>query len=121
MSRPNAAAHKSTPCRLIAPTDTKRVNGVDVNLYPTEAEEAALPIIFANVKSYGGTERVQNGLLVIEDTIVVTTWYRPDITANCRIRVLPGGALYEIINTPENWEMRNQDAVFKARRVRGGG
>jgi len=121
MSRPNAAAYKCTPCRLIAPTGTKKVNGVDVKLWPTEAEEAALPIIFASVKSYGGTERVQNDLLVIEDTIVVTTWYRPDITADCRIRVLPGGALYEIINAPENWEMRNQDAVFKARRVRGGG
>ncbi|MBQ8616225.1 MAG: head-tail adaptor protein [Clostridia bacterium] len=121
MSRPNAGNQKCTPCRLIAPTGAKRVNGVDVNLYPTEAEEAALPIIFANVKSYGGTETVKNGLLVIEDTIVVTTWFRPDITADCRIRVLPGGALYEIINAPENWEMRNQDAVFKARRVRGGG
>ena len=121
MSRPNAAARKNTPCRLIAPTGTKQVNGVDVKLWPTEAEETALPVIFANVKSYGGTERVQNDLLVIEDTIVVTTWYRPDIKADCRVRILPGGDLYEIINAPENWEMRNQDVVFKARRVVGGG
>lgn len=121
MSRPNAAAYKCTPCRLIAPKGAKKINGVDVKLWPTEVEETALPIIFASVKSYGGTERVQNDLLVIEDTVVITTWYRPDITADCRIRVLPGGALYEIINAPENWEMRNQDAVFKARRVRGGG
>ena len=114
MSRPNAAAFKCTPCRLIAPTGWKRVGGVAVKTWPTEEEEAALPIIFANVKSYGGTETVKN-------TVVVTTWYRPDITADCRIRILPGGALYEIINAPENWEMRNQDATFKARRVRGGG
>lgn len=121
MSRPNASNQKCTPCRLIAPTGWKRVGGVDVKTWPTEEEEAALPIIFANVKSYGGTETVKNDLLVIEDTVVVTTWYRPDITADCRIRILPGGALYEIINAPENWEMRNQDATFKARRVRGGG
>jgi len=121
MSSPNAAAFKCTPCRLIAPTGTKKVGGVDVKLWPTEEEEAALPIIFANVKSYGGTETVKNDLLVIEDTVVVTTWHRPDITADCRIRILPGGALYEIMGAPENWEMRNQDATFKARRVRGGG
>lgn len=121
MGRPDAGKQKTTACRLIKPTGTKKVNGADVKLWPTEAEEAALPVIFANVKSYGGTERVQNGLLVIEDTVVITTWYRPDITADCRIRILPGGGLYEIINAPENWEMRNQDAVFKARRVRGGG
>ena len=121
MTRPNTAAYKPTPCRLIAPTGAKRVNGVDVKLWPSEAEEETCPIIWALVKSYGGTERIQNDILVIEDTVMMTTWYRPDITADCRVRILPGGALYEIINAPENWEMRNQDVVCKLRRVHGGG
>lgn len=111
----------TTACRLIVPTGTKKINGVEVKLWPTEAEETAQPVFFASVKAYGGTERVQNDLLVIEDTVTMTTWYRPDITADCRVRILQSGALYEIINAPENWEMRNQDVTFKARRVRGGG
>lgn len=119
--RPNAAAQKTTACRLIAPTGVKHVGGKDVKLWPTEAEEAAAPVIFANIKAYGGTETVKNGLLVIEDTLTMTAWYRPDITAGCRIRILQTGALYEIINAPENWEMRNQDLVCKLRRVCGGG
>lgn len=122
MSRPAAANQKTTACRLIAPIETKKVNGVDVHVYPSAAvEETTCPVIFASVKSYGGTERVKNDLLVIEDTAVMTTWYRPDITAACRIRTLPGGELYEIMNTPENVEMRYQDMVCKLRRVKGHG
>lgn len=121
MHRPKAAMQMATACRLIAPTGWKKINGVDIPLWPTEAEEEALPLLFANVKSYGGTERVQNDLLVIEDTVVMTTWYRPDITAGCRVRILPGGALYEIINAPENWDMRSQHMVCKMRRVQGNG
>lgn len=111
----------ATACRLIAPTGTKKVNGVEVKLWPTPEQEETAPVIFANLRAYGGTERTSNDLLVIEDTMIMTTWYRPDITADCRIRVLSTGALYEIINAPENWEMRNQDTVCKLRRVRGNG
>lgn len=111
----------TTACRLIVPTGTKKVNGVEVKLWPTEAEETALPVFFASVKAYGGTERVQNDLLVIEDTVTMTTWYRPDIAADCRVRILQSGALYEIINAPENWDMRNQHMVCKLRRVQGNG
>lgn len=122
MQRPNAAVQMTTACRLISPTGTKKVNGVEVKLWPTAAEEeTAGNLFFANIKAYGGSERVQNDLLVIEDTVVLTTWYRPDILANCRVRILGTGALYEIINQPESWDMRNQFLVCKLRRVRGNG
>lgn len=116
MSRPNAAAQMVTACMLLVPTYGAKVNGVEVKTWP-----ASGPTFCANLKSYGGTERVQNDLLVIEDTMVLTTWYRPDITAACRVRVLQTGALYEIINEPENWDMRNQFLVCKLRRVKGNG
>ena len=112
MHRPNAATQMATPCMLLIPTKGTKVNGVDVKLWPDVG-----PKFFGNLKSYGGTEHVQNDLLVIEDTLTLTTWYRPDIRANCRIVVLPTGALYEIINEPENWGMRNQFVVCKLRRV----
>ena len=101
---------------LLIPGEAVKINGVDVLSWPTEG-----PVFFANVKSYGGTERVQNDLYVIEDTLTLTTWYRPDIAANCRVRILQSGALYEIINEPENWDMRNQFLVCKLRRVKGTG
>ncbi len=115
MSRPTNAEQMTTPCELLIPT-TSRVDGIERKTWPNKGA-----LLFACVKSYGGTERVNNDLLVIEDTVNVTTWYRPDIRANCRIKVLSTGAVYEIINEPENWEMRFQFSVFKARRVKGDG
>lgn len=116
MSRPNAAAQMTTACMLLVPTYGEKINGVEVKIWPDSG-----PVFFANLKSYGGTERFVNDLLVIEDTLTMTTWYRPDIVAACRVRVLPGGAEYEIINAPENWDMRNQFIVCKLRRVVGDG
>ncbi|MBQ2426976.1 MAG: head-tail adaptor protein [Ruminococcus sp.] len=49
----------------------------------------------------------------------VTTWYRPDITAGCRVRCIDG-TLYEVINKPENIEQQNRVLQFKVRRVEGG-
>ena len=118
MNRPSAANQMTTACRLITPTSVQKINGVEVKIWP---DPETGPVFFANLKSYGGSELVQNDLLVILDTMTLTTWYRPDILATCRVRILQTGALYEIINEPENWEMRNQFLICKLRRVVGGG
>ena len=115
MNRPNASVQMATACHLYTPITGEKVDGVPVKRWGEGV------LFFANVKSYGGTERVANDLLVIEDTVTVTTWFRPDIKANCRIRILSTGALYEIINEPENWDMRAQFIVCKCRRVKGDG
>lgn len=116
MQRPSAAAQMQTACKLLIPTKGPHKKGVDTKAWPDDG-----PLFFANLKSYGGTERVSNDLLVIEDTLTMTTWYRPDIAAKCRVRVLNSGAVYEIINEPENWDMRHQFIVCKLRRVKGNG
>lgn len=105
----------TTPCELLIPTRSK-VNGIERRAYPAQGLR-----FFANVKSYGGTERESNGVLFIEDTVVVTTWFRPDIQPQCRVKILPGGAVYEVINEPENWNMQSKYLVFKCRRVKGDG
>lgn len=115
MDRPIAAAQMSIACELLTPTVTT-VKGVSKRSFPETGKR-----FFANVKSYGGSERVANDLLVIEDTVVITTWFRPDIKAHCGVKILSTGAVYEIINEPENWNMRNQFLVCKARRVKGDG
>lgn len=104
-----------TPLKLLIPT-TEKVNGVIKKNFPALA---AGVLIYGSFKTYGGTETTVNGLYSIEDTATVETWYRPDITAACRIAT-ETGAIYEIINEPENVEMRNQTLIFKVKRVKGG-
>lgn len=107
----------NTAIELYIPTYTT-AKGVPVKAFP--AQGARLNCSF---KTYGGTRRSEekdaNGVIVIEDTAIVETWYRPDITAECRIKVLQTGKIYEIINAPENIEMRNQFCKFMVRSIEG--
>lgn len=75
--------------------------------------------INGSFRSFGGTERDINGVLSVEDTAVVETWYRPDIKADCRIGVLGTDRLYEVLGEPEDIEMRHQYLRFRVRRVQG--
>lgn len=104
----------STRIQLLIPTySTKK--GVPTKSFPEEG--IALNCSF---QTYGGTETTVNDVYSLEDTANVETWYRPDIKADCRIKVMSTGRVYEIINTPENIDMRNQFCKFKVRAVRGG-
>ncbi len=73
-----------------------------------------------NWASYGGTETTVNGVIVVEDTAQIITWYNPDIKAGCRIKRAADGAIFEILGEPENIEQRNMFLSFKVRRVKGG-
>ena len=106
----------STAIELLIPTyETKK--GVNVKVFAPDQEGIRLNCSF---KTYGGTETTVNDVYSLEDTAKVETWYRPDIKADCRIKVLSTGQVYEIINTPENIDMRSQFCAFKVRAVRGG-
>lgn len=112
MYRPNVEQFTTT-VMLLAPTYSS-YNGVSRKKYPDTG--ATLCVSW---KTYGGTEREVNGLMTIEDTAVITTWYDPAIKSDCIIK-RDDGALYEILNEPENIEMRNQYITFKVRRYKGG-
>lgn len=99
---------------LLVPTYTKS-KGVEKKIYPTNG----IPF-YGSFKTYGGTENEINGVLSIENTGVIDTWYRPEFAANCRVYIPQNGATYEIIGTPENIEMRNQFLKFKVSEVKGG-
>lgn len=102
----------TVPMKLFIPTET-RVKGVLKKTYPEEGVQ-----IFGTFRTFGGTERVFNDSYVVEDTAVIETWYRPDISAECRIEV--NGVPYEVRGTPENIEMRNQFLLIKVRAIKGG-
>lgn len=103
----------STPMYLFIPKYVT-VKGSTKKVFPETGE-----LIYCSFKSYGGTERITNDLYTIEDTANIETWFRPDITSECVLDT-PDGARYEIMNEPENINMRNQFLKFKIRRVKGG-
>lgn len=102
----------NVPMVLFVPTETM-AKGTPKKTYPAQGLT-----FFGRFRTFGGTERVVNDILVLDDTGTVETWYRSDITADCRVEI--GGKPYEIIGTPENIEMRNQFLVFRVRAYRGG-
>lgn len=116
MSNYRPALDNTIPLLLLVPTYAT-VSGVPTKTYPPASQGV---LIYGNFKTYGGTERDINGLYSIEDTAVVETWYRPDITSDCRICVAATGAIYDVWHEPENINMRNQFLRFKVKRVKGG-
>lgn len=106
---------------LLTPT-TQSVSGVTKKIFPTvqSALENKDNIFYGTFKTYGGTERDVNGVYSIVDTAIIETWYRPDITSECRIARIDDGAVFEIINEPENINQRHQFLKFKVKRVKGG-
>lgn len=102
----------NVPVFLMIPTTTK-IKGVNKKTYVKNENP-----FFCSFRTFGGTEKVVNDVLVVYDTAVIETWYDPSITADCRIEV--NGQQYEILGTPENINMRNQYLVFKAQSVKGG-
>ena len=112
----------NVPVYLLTPTYTMDL-GVKVKHYPDPGEcteeGKKKSLCFCSFRTFGGTETNSNGLLSVEDTAKIETWYRPDIKADCAIQT-EDGKRYEIIGTPENINMRNQFLVFKVRKIAGG-
>lgn len=112
MYRPAEMSQMTTPVKLLK-AETKNVLGVIQKSY------VEVGMILCNFKTYGGTEKMINDMLAIEDTADIVTWYNPDIKSDCIIET-QDGLRYEILGSPENIEMRNQVMKFKVRRITGG-
>ena len=112
--RPSAPFN--VPLKLLIPTYEK-VLGVPTTTFPS-VENGEL--IYGSFKTFGGTDTDSNGILSVENTAIVETWYRPDIKSNCKIAVLQTGEIYDIMGEPENIELRNQYLRIKVRQVKGG-
>lgn len=103
----------NVPFFLLTPT-YETVKGVRSKVF----EKSEKPY-FCSFRTFGGTEKNVNGVLVVEDTATIETWFTPEIKSDCNIEV--DGQQYEILGTPENINKRNQYLVFKVRAVKGGG
>lgn len=120
MFRPAETAQMTTPLRLQQPENVVSL-GVSRKTWAN-----VKGVIWANFKTFGGTEKNDNGVISVEDTAQIVCWYRPDIKGNCRVVLLDGtedtdnAKCYEILGEPENIEQRNMFLKFKVRRIKGG-
>lgn len=128
MYRPSESAQMTTAIQLQQPIKTKssgvsqKSSGVSQKSYGVSQKsyKDVDGVVMANFKTYGGTEKTDNGILSIEETAQIVCRYRPDIKSDTRVVLLQTGAIYEILGEPENIEMRNMFLKFKIRRIKGG-
>ena len=104
------------PLMLLAPT-VKKVKGVEKKTFPAIKNGV---LFFGTFRTFGGRDQDVNGVYSVVNTATVETFYRPDVTSECRIGVPATGAVFEIVGEPENVEMRNQYLVIKLKEVKGG-
>ena len=104
----------NVPLELLIPTYEESEYGGSRQVYPDSGE-----LIYGSFKTFGGTDVTENGLLSVENTANVETWFRPDIKSDCRIKVLQTGEIYDILGEPENINMQNQYLKFKVTAVKG--
>lgn len=105
-----------TPLLLYLVTGTEEAVGVEKKTYAADGI-----LFYGSFATYGGTERTVNGIMVVEDTATVETWYRPEFTAAARVALANApGKVYEIMGEPENIEQRNLYTKMKLTRVQGG-
>ena len=77
------------------------------------------PTIYGSFRTFNGTENMSNGVYTVFDTATVTTWWRPDIKADCQIYLCETGEIWNIISRPENIDMRHQYMQFRLQKVGG--
>lgn len=111
MYKPSAPFNVSM--MVLVPT-FENVNGVPKKTYPNDGM-----MIQGSFRTFGGTEKVINGVLTLENTAVVETFFNPTIKADCRIKLLDFNDVYEIMGDPENIELRNQFLKFKVKKIGG--
>lgn len=111
MYRPNSPF--TVPMFLLIPTVTT-AKGSTKNTYPETGVR-----INCSFRTFGGTEKTVDGVISVENTAVIETWYRPDIKSNCELEDVDG-LRYEILGAPEDIEQRHQFLRFKIRAIKGG-
>ena len=104
--------------KLLIPTEDKSYGSVN-KTFPKPKDVSDDYLIFGSFRTFGGTENSKNDLFTIINTAVVETWYRPDIKGNCELYICETGEIYEIMQDPEDIQMRHQYLKFKVQKVGG--
>lgn len=99
-------------CFTVLTPSFERVNGVQKRTL-TETGR-----VYCSARSFGGTEKVIDGVYTIIKTMVLQTYYRPDIVSGTVLRDQQG-ALWDILGDPENIDMANRYLQIKVKRYEG--
>lgn len=73
---------------------------------------------YASARSFGGTEKVVDGVYSIIKTMTLQTWYRPDIVSGVVLKDTAGDN-WEILGDPENINMDKRYMQIKIKRIDG--
>lgn len=111
---PNMASRMYTPARVLK-CETVNKKGMVSKVYTPE--DTGRFIAFSN---FQGTEKIIDGVLVVENTAVICSPYIKGLQVSDRIRLEDSGSEWDIITPPENWNMQNLFLIFKVRRVESG-
>lgn len=103
----------NVPFKILSSTQ-KRVNGIVINEYMEQDS-----IYFCSARAYINSNRNVNDLNSEEDTLVIDSYYIPDLKRNDRIRLLDDDSVWELTLTPENINRRNQYSRFKVVKIHG--
>ena len=112
MFRPKKIAQMTTPIKIQVANSSFTL-GRKEKTYEDVSDNS-----MCNWSSYNGTETSVNGIINIEETATLTTWFDENIKDDGRIKRLNDNAIFEILNV-ENIEMRNQFMIVKVRRIKG--
>lgn len=96
--------------QLLIPTETL-VKGVSRKTFSGEI------YFYGSFRTFGGSETNVNDLYTVVDTAIIDTWFRPEIKADCKIKIVETGETYDIISDPENINMRNQYMQFRVKKM----
>ena len=105
----------SVAMKLLVPVTT-RVSGATKKTF-TAPEDSEL--FFGSFRTFGGTESMSDGVYTIINTAVIDTWFRPDITADCKIYLCDNEQIYDIVSDPEDIDFRHQYLQFKVKKAGG--
>lgn len=114
MYRPRESKDMKVPFMILNVSEYEKIKGVSQPKSYEESEQ-----IRCSFKTYGGTEQEVNGRYSIIDTATIVTWFTPSIKSDSRLKRLSDGAMFEVMNEPENIDMKNQFLKFKVQRVKG--
>lgn len=115
MANYRPSAPFTVPMKLLVPVTTNPY-GVTTKTF-SDPEDSEL--FFGSFRTFGGTEGVKDNVVMIVNTAVIDTWYRPDIKADCKIYLCDNGQIYDIISDPEDIDFRHQYLRFKVQKAGG--
>jgi hypothetical protein len=105
----------NVPMRLLVPVTTQSY-GVAKKVFSNPADSE---LFYGSFRTFGGTENLKDDVYTIINTAVIDTWFRPEITADCKVYLCENEQIYDIISDPEDIGFRHQYLQFKVQKVGG--